>query len=86
MRFSMGWILRGTLPATSSFIASCFKIVTKSETDMKQIYEQLKPWYDMESHGAVKGFDPGPFLDHRAFEILEKTALNDGALCQDGMP
>ena len=86
MHFSIGWVLRGTLTATSSFISSCSKVVAESETDMKKIYELLKPWYEAESDGAFKGFQPGSVSDHRAFEILEKTTLDDGARCQVGMP
>ena len=71
----IGWVPSGPLPATSSFISSCFKIVTEPETDLA---EQLKSWYDIESYGAVKEVDPRSSSDRRAVEILEKTFLMTG--------
>ncbi|XP_075250920.1 uncharacterized protein LOC142343117 [Convolutriloba macropyga] len=82
VRLPIGWVLSGPLPATSSFISSCFKIVTEPETDLA---EQLKSWYDMESYGAVKEVDPRSSSDRRAVEILEKTTFNDGKRYQVGM-
>ena len=82
VRLPIGWVLSGPLPATSSFISSCFKIVTEPETDLA---EQLKSWYDMESYGAVKEVDPRSSSDRRAVEILEKTFFNDGKRYQVGM-
>ena len=82
VRLPIGWVLSGPLPATSSFISSCFKIVTEPETDLA---EQLKSWYDMESYGAVKEVDPTSSSDRRAVEILEKTTFNDGKRYQVGM-
>ena len=82
VRLPIGWVLSGPLPATSSFISSCFKTVSEPETDLA---EQLKSWYDMESYGALKEVDPRSSSDRRAVEILEKTTFNDGKRYQVGM-
>ena len=82
VRLSIGCVLSGPLPATSSFISSCFKIVIELESDLT---EQMKSWYEMESYGAVKEADPRSFSDRRAVEILETTTFNDGTRYQVGI-
>ena len=79
VRLPIRWVPSGPLPATSSFISSCFKTVTEPEKDLA---EQLKSWYDMESYGAVKKVESRSSSDRRAVEILEKTTFNDGTRYQ----
>ena len=84
VRLPLGWVLSGPLPSTSAFFSTCFKAVTKSETDSK-LADQLRSWYDLESFGAKREVDSRSAADARASSILENTTYHDGCRYQVGM-
>ena len=80
--FSIGWVLNGPLPSSSSLVSTCFK------ANIKQDFElgcQVKSWYDMEPYGAFKQVDPRSAADARAQEILETTSFYNGQRYDVGM-
>ena len=78
----MGWVLSGLLPLNYRFVSSCFKAIIEREKDL---VEQLRTWYELESYGATKEVDTRSSADRRAVEILEKTTTHDGQRYQFGM-
>ena len=84
VRISLGWVLSGPLLSTSGLVSTCFKAVTRSESD-SQLADQLCSWYEMESVAAKKKVDPRSAADARASKILQDTTYHDGCRCQVGM-
>ena len=82
VRLPIGWVLSGPLPSSSNFVSSCFKAIIEPEQDL---VEQLRTWYELQSYGALKEFNPRSSADRRAVEILEKTTTHDGQRYQIGM-
>ena len=82
VRLPIGWVLSGSLSSSSNFVSSCFKAITEPEKDL---VEQLRTWYELESYGSMKEVDPRSSADRRAVEILANTTTHDGQRYQVGL-
>ena len=82
VRLPIGWVLSGPLPSSSSLVSTCFKANVEHDYELAC---QVKSWYDMESYGAFKQFDPRSAADARAQEILETTPFHNGQRYDVGM-
>ena len=83
VRLPIGWVLSGPLPLSSGFVSTFFKAIMEQEFELAS---QVKSWYDMESHGALKQVDPRSASDERAHDILENTIVHNGKRYDVGMP
>ena len=82
VRSPKGRVLSGPLPSFSGLVSTCLK------ANMEQDFElasQLKSWYDMESHGALKQVGPRSASDARVLDILENTTVHNGKSYDVGM-
>ena len=65
-------------PSTSGLFSTCFKAVTQREN-------QIRSWYDIESHKAYEQVDPRSAVDARAEKIFQETTYQDGSRHHVGM-
>ena len=82
VRLPIGWVLSGPLPSSARLISTCF------QANIEQDFElacQVKSWYDIESYGAYKQFDPRSAVAARAQEILETTTFHNWQRYDIGM-
>ena len=74
VRLPIGWVLSGPLLSSARLISTCFKANIEQDFELAC---QVKSWYDIESYGAYKQFDPRSAADVRAQEILETTIFHN---------
>ena len=82
VRLPIVWVLSGPLLSSSGLASNCFKANMEQDFELSS---QVKPWYDMESFGALKRVDPRSASDARAHDILENTTVHNGKRYNVGM-
>ena len=85
VRLPLGWVLSGPLPSCLGLYSTCFKALASNKELDSELADQLRSWYDIESHGAYKQVDSRSVADARALEILEETTYHDGNRYHVGM-
>ena len=84
IRLPLGWLLSGPPPSTTGLISTCFMAVTQREMDSK-LADQIRRWYDIESHWAYKQVKPRSAADAQARKKLQDIAYHDGCRYPAGM-
>ena len=81
VRFPIGWVLSGPLPASTGLISTCLHCNIEDVS----LVEQVKSWYELESYGTYKQVDARSSDDKRANKILEASTIHDGDRYAVGM-
>ena len=74
VRLPIVWVLSGPLPPSLKSNSSYFKCVVE---DMS-LADQIKTWYELESHGAFKQVDARSAAEKRALSVLKNDTFHDG--------
>ena len=74
VRLPIGWVISGPLPPSVNSTSSCFKSVVEDSS----LTDQIKSWYELESHGAFKQVDARSAADKHALSILNSETVHNG--------
>ena len=66
VRLPIGWVISGPLPLSVNSTSSYFKCVVEDSS----LTDQIKSWYELESHGAFKQVDARSATDKHSSETV----------------